>query len=207
MCNNVEERPQHTTQYVQVLKEQEISTINYIECKILRSTMITHGGMHSHASIARKSLSILEPIELSSGVCHDMYTTNMYITPYQHKILNLIANRTTYTSLTELGYISDESQCRGTSFTIDGTTYIDSILTSHYSITVKQRSAIYYHSTSSVKFHDGTLCKYRLGSCYIMESTTAAWVVDAKMQKGHLSCGEYIYNNPLIHIHINPLRR
>lgn len=58
--------------------------------------------------------------------------------PFQHKILNLNINGTTYTSLTELRFLSDEAKCAGTSFTVDGLTYEDSILSAHYTITVNK---------------------------------------------------------------------
>lgn len=164
------ENPSFKSQYLQVLKEQEISTVGYIECRALRSTIITHCGMHSHASISRKSLAILVPVDMLPGACHSLYTSGIYITPFQHKILNLNINGTTYASLTELGVITDEGKCSGTSFTIDSITYLDSILTSHYTITVKQKASIYHHSTQSVKFSDGTSCSYSKGHCNIYEN-------------------------------------
>lgn len=101
------ENPNLKSQFVQVLKEQEISTIRYVECRVLRSTMITHCGMHSHASISRKSLAILEPVDMLTGACQSLYISGMYITPFQHKIRNLNINGTTYASLNELGIITD----------------------------------------------------------------------------------------------------
>lgn len=179
----------HKSLYVQILKEQEISTASYIECKVLKSSIITHCGMHSHASMTKNSLSILEPVSISPGVCHDMYSSAMYVTPYNHRILNLKINSTTYTSLTELGVINSDSRCHGTAFTIDDTTYTDSVLTSHYSITVKKKSAVYYHMTAQMKFYDGTSCVYKAGNCIISESSMATWIVDTKRS----SCGTSLY--------------
>lgn len=113
----------------------------------------------------------------------------MYKTPFLHKILNLNINGTTYASLTELGIITDEGKCSGTSFTIDSITYLDSIMTSHYTIKVKQKSAIYHHSTQTVKFSDGSSCSYNKGHCNIYESTIATWLIESRRS----SCGTNIY--------------
>lgn len=115
--------------------------------------------------------------------------SGMYITPFQHKILNLNINGTTYASLTELGIITDEGKCSGTSFTIDSITYLDSIMTSHYTITVKQISAIYHHSTQTVKFSDGSSCSFNKGQCNIYESTIATWLIESRRS----SCGTNNY--------------
>lgn len=145
--------------------------------------------MHSHASMTKKSLSILEPIDISPGACYDIYNTPIYMTHYRHRIMNLRINGTTYTRLTELGSISDDSKCHGISFTTDGTAYIDSILRSHYSISIKRYPAIYHHSHCNVKFYEGTICAYKHGNCYIQESIVATWIVAMKRS----NCGNSIY--------------
>lgn len=62
-------------------------------------------------------------------------------------------------------------------------------MTSHYTITVKQKPAIYHHSTQSVKFSDGSSCSYNEGHCNIYESTIATWLIESPRS----SCGTNIY--------------
>lgn len=189
-CSTEFERTEIVTQYVQILKEQELSTINYVECQILKSTLITHCGMHSHASMLSKSISIMEPVDIRSSECTEMYHTKMYVTAYHHKILNLKINGSTYVSLTELGVVDSSGKCHGTSFTLDGTTYVDAIMNTHYSININQKNAIFHHSSTTMKFYDGTVCLYRSGHCQLSNSALASWIVTPQRS----TCGSTIYN-------------
>lgn len=188
-CMINDESTKSESVYVQILKEQDIRTITYIECKIQKSSIITHCGMHSHTSMYRKSLRVLEPVEISSGSCQDAYNYRMYTTPYMHKITNLKINTTNYVSINELGSIDEDGKCDGTTFTHGDATYRDAMMISHYAITLTKKTAVHRYVTSSVIFSDGTSCEYGGGSCTLQDHQLASWVVKPVKSL----CGDNIY--------------
>lgn len=188
-CTSPPPRSDSELIYMQVLKEQTSTLVEVQSCRILKSSLITHCGMHSHASVLPKGLSIEIPEEITASQCSDVHQHRVYVTPLGHRITNIRGNATTHVKLTELGSVNDEGKCQGQDFTVGEVTYLSSVMISHYQ--VKIISQLYRLDIPSRKLiiETGERCDYDRGSCVTTDGSLVTWSVKDLAS----SCGPTTY--------------
>lgn len=161
--------------YMQILKEQVSTLVEVKTCRVLKSSMITHCGMHSHASMLPKGFTIEVPEEITPSQCADIHEHRVYITPLGHRVTNVKGNATTHVKLTEIGMVNDEGKCKGQDFTVGDVTYSSAIMISHYQIRISSQVLRLDIPSRKMIIDSGERCNYDASSCLTNEGSLVIW--------------------------------
>lgn len=159
--------------YIQVLQMQEVYDIMVYSCKISVTYLVSHCGMHSHASMVKGGL-VSRVLELTNQECRDtMRFKSAYV--YGRTVNGLRVNSSISTSVTLAGKIDSSGQCKGAVF-IDGVhSWDDVTVQATIAITLSEHLASYTVEDSKVRLNSGTTCTYKDFQCMDFENGPTYW--------------------------------
>lgn len=158
-------------------------------CSITRSSLITYCGIASHSVAMPQGLSIEDTIPISNSDCVALASTGTYLTRFHHVISGIKMNAITRVRDKDIGFLSNDTSCTGSDFTLYDQTYKQSVMKSQYTITVSKHTSTVASATNEVGFQDGYRCKYNVGACTV-EGKTYSWTI----KELSAVCGRTIYN-------------
>nr|QKK82917.1 hypthetical protein 2 [Umea virus] len=137
---------------IQLVQEKNIDHVSLIACLVERSYLITHCGMHSHASMGSGGFQIQDIMRITREVCQTMHSHGSYTVLNGQYIMGLKVNTTKVVTVVEMGMVTPgTSACEGTSFTVNGMPYSNAVMTSSYKFKLVQERARLDISTGTVR--------------------------------------------------------
>ncbi|APG78701.1 putative glycoprotein [Hubei odonate virus 11] len=161
-CDEVKPAVHQSKMNIQLLQKRRLSKVPYISCYTHANILITHCGMHSHASVVAGGLS--QRIEqYTSETCRRAFATKTVIlfgTPIDINSFN-----TTITgSIIPYGsVINNDASCIGTSFAYNGNHYRASVMQVSYEIILKTGYGTYDSETGIFNTGLGSYGDYKEG--------------------------------------------
>lgn len=159
--------------YIQILQLQEVYDIMVYSCKISVTYLVTHCGMHSHASVVNGGL-VSKILELSNVECRNTLRFKSTMV-YGKAIQGLKVNSTLTTSLTLAGRIDDHGSCKGAFFADGIYKWEDVVVQATVNIALTEHLASYHVEDSKVRLRSGTSCSYSDMQCIDFEDGPTYW--------------------------------
>lgn len=141
-CDHVESALNVSSMYIQVLSIKRHLIVEYVECSVVRHSLVYKCGAFSHSILVPGSLTIDEPVIVSSEECHDMYKSGVYKTRGGTTITGIQTGRRTSHSATDIGFVDAEGECEGTTIIHNGQTTRKAVIVSNYKILVSQKKGL-----------------------------------------------------------------
>lgn len=159
---------------VRVLQRQNFEYAHVYVCLIEVTRLINHCGAFSHSSIV--SGGILSYIhEVGADECMNIHWHQQYSGFSGHIIDGIKSNSTTRTSLTLAGSLSASGKCSGTTYTQNGQTWENVIVTAAIKITLTDYEARVKLDNNEIKLRNGIVCRYTDHYCMDAEIGETTW--------------------------------
>lgn len=164
-CNIEKQALKEEDEFIQVIQTRQSVNIQVFSCLISVSTLVTHCGMHSHASISYKGFNVNEVYDVSHSVCDKLTKYNEFRTLGGKTLTNIKNNSTTTRSVIDHGEITDvqSSNCKGTDVYLDDIFYRDVMVQRSYTITLRSHIGVMDNDDLSIKLSSGYTYKYKDG--------------------------------------------
>lgn len=148
---------------VRVLQRNEYKLQKVQACMVEITRMIYYCGMHSHVSIVDGALStylhVLGPKECQFAHKHQQ------IMLFNNVIDKLQRNGTTTASLTLHGFVDASGNCEGVSYSTNGITYKDAVVTATLKIQLRDYMTMVKWEVNEISLFGGITCTYLEGYC------------------------------------------
>lgn len=164
-CNIEKKALKEEADFIQVIQTRQSVNIQVSSCLISVSTLVTHCGMHSHASISYKGFNINAVYDVSHSVCDKLIKFNEFRTLGGKTLTDIKNNATTTRAVIDHGEITDvqASRCKGTDVYIDDIYYRDVMVQRSYTITLRSHIGIMDNDDLLIKLSSGYTYKYKDG--------------------------------------------
>lgn len=143
-------------EYIQLVQERNVETVEVKACLVERSYLLNHCGMHSHSSLTFNGLVTNEVLKVPKEACDALHLYGSYHTSGGQVLTGFHVNKTTVVPVVEMGMVdAGTAKCQGASFSLNGVYYHDVVMQSSYSITLRTESAQLDISSNSIRLSSG----------------------------------------------------
>ncbi|DAZ90598.1 hypothetical protein QKT73_gp2 [Trialeurodes vaporariorum mononega-like virus 2] len=188
-CNALPVQGQNVTSlFIQLVSPKTHNMLEIRSCKVTVSYLIMYCGTFDVSSMLSNNFATDEPVELTTDRCLTIHQTGTFKSISGHQITGLKRGISNNVKVTEFGVL-DGNDCEGSSFTLNGLTYNNAVMNTHYKITYDQRQESLDNKLKLVSTYDGVMCNYNDFSCFV-GGTMYLWstlIIDH-------SCGDEMYN-------------
>lgn len=177
--------------HVQLVQKRGYGRVKTVSCLIEWSYLITHCGMHSHASMVSGGLQVRKIVDVPRDVCHRMHHDRRWTSVGGVLVSGLAPNSTSLHSFTDFGTLqSPQGGCGGSSFVIDGQEFHNSVMQSSYSIMLHDESSSVDLSARRVQLSSGASFDYHRGHGFDTDYGHTYW--DSTSDNEECSSSSYI---------------
>ncbi|UOW66032.1 glycoprotein [odonatan chu-related virus 137] len=135
-CDEVKSSASQSSVNIQLLQKRRMSKVFYVSCYVHISALITHCGMHSHASVVQGGFTQRIETFTSESCKKAIATKTVIILGIPVDVHNL--NSSVSGSITPHGSLwGNNAKCQGSGFSFNGNYYSDSVMQVSYEIILK----------------------------------------------------------------------
>ena len=172
-CPRIEEDEINTERIkIQVLQTKLMLPVTYKACKVKYTSVITYCGAHCHASMTKDGLRTVV-MEIKPTECENMHRFKEY-NLYGHTISALKMNGSFHSVFTPYGRIDSDSNCQGSSFTVNGINRDHAVMQITIEIGLWTGTAYFNSIDGTIQFNGGKVCKEN-ENCWLTEKGNAHW--------------------------------
>ncbi|EFA11706.2 hypothetical protein TcasGA2_TC001793 [Tribolium castaneum] len=170
LLNDVSPCPDPTLSYssepksIQVIQKNQFEKIHVKTCLMEVTRLIMHCGMFSHSSMVSRGLYTYLHKTGRDG-CLGIHEHQEYRGFYGHVFSGLTPNSTSGGTITIAGGVSMDGKCTGTSYTDNGITWDDVVVTASVKITVQDYEANLKLDQDEISLRGGVTCSFLTGYC------------------------------------------
>ena len=159
---------------IQIVQKNRFEKVHVQTCLVQVTRMIHHCGMHSHSSVVAKGLYTYL-YKVGRENCKAIHQFREFRGLHGQVFSGLQPNGTIGGSVTLAGKLQTDGTCTGTTFTEDGTTWENVVVTATVTITIKDYDATLKLDQDEVVLHGGYSCSFLSGYCIDAVMGETAW--------------------------------
>ncbi|AJG39068.1 glycoprotein [Wuchang Cockroach Virus 3] len=165
---------QNTTVVIQLIQLEESFAVPVHYCNIEITRIVTHCGMHSHASMVSGGLATYM-LEMPVGDCRKAYTTQQVRLPGGKTLSDLQIGKEETRSIVFAGRVNENSDCQGTDFSDRYGSWSGVIVQGYVKYYLDKKIAQASADLDKVHLPTGISCRYTPGHCVDYEKGYAEW--------------------------------
>lgn len=186
-CNYQKYQPEVSRERIQLLQLADVTPIHIYQCKYQVDRLITHCGMHSHASMVKGSFQSFIK-EIHRDECLNIHHHQTLKTSSGLIIEGIALNGTTKFVDVVAGTINTNSDCTGAYFSDSRNEYADVVVQYSITLTIRDFTASVLSSGDTVII-EGLRCDYSKGHCMDSNYGQSFW-----SHNSNPSCYETTYD-------------
>lgn len=190
-CEVTETTVNTSSMYIQVLSIKRHLTVDYIECKVVRHSLVYRCGAFSHTILVPGSLTIGESVYITADECQDLYKGGTYKTKNGVVITGIEHDKLASHSTLDVGFSDNNGECEGVTVIHNGQTIHKAVIVSNYKIMVSSKRSFAKLATMKLLLGSELTCDYYMGTCQPEGHGRYIWPVVDKSSV----CGKVQYDN------------
>lgn len=173
-CKMEQLESQKTTVMVQMLQKQLFSMIPYYQCKVKYVQLIYYCGYYSRTSLF-ESFYRTRVVEPSREECERMQTVGEYKVRDGMFFSTLHQNGSSVGNFVIYGTANNKAECKGTTFSYEGITYDDAVMTREYSIELRNGYTQIDLTTNQLMLPSKMVCDANKEHCLDVYGGSTFW--------------------------------
>lgn len=173
-CRTLDDQPNSTTTYIQLLQVAEYSQTRVYSCRIEIDRQVFYCGMHSHISLVhgghRKYL-----VDLDQSACARLHNTRTFVYGQDSVVTELQPNTTNYRTLMLAGSTTTDGACHGGQFGDAYGTWNNALVEASIYITFKDYYASVKSNQDLVLLRSGKRCLASELACIDEDGSNVFW--------------------------------
>lgn len=165
-CNSNHKDVRETEEYVTIIQELNIKPLIVTTCKVTRSMIVYHCGMHSHSTISRHGFITEEILSLSKSECYDLYNHGTYKLGNGFTLTKLPRNTLRHRQVVEAGSMSNDHHCEGANFNHGESTWDSVVVQASYTFFTTKVEANLISDKGKIQMSSGYLYDYLLSESF-----------------------------------------
>lgn len=165
-CTDDHTKVKETSEYVTIIQSLVTKDIPITACKVTRSLLVHHCGMHSHSTISRNGFIIEEIVRVSQVECNELFYSGAYKL-YNGNIISDIPRNTLWKFQTVIaGSMTQDHWCNGAYFNHGKTEWNNVVVEASYSFLIQSIDGILMTDTSKIRLSSGYEYSFHTGTTF-----------------------------------------
>lgn len=158
---------------IQVVQRPELGLHHVWFCLVEVTRLITYCGMHSHSSVVAGGLANYIN-QVGAHECRMIHRYRVFKIG-QQTIGQIVLNGTTTAAVTLQGYVDNTGRCEGTSYSEDGISWHNVIITATVKIVLMDYYALVKLTENEISLKGGVTCPFLENYCFDSTIGESTW--------------------------------